>query len=128
MNEYDGELPESMKILSLKAKENDHTQDIDRDEEDDDEDPFALISKALTKIMKFKKSNGYKDYNRNRRKYLAHKEHKGKQLQSNKSKVMNFFECGGADHLVRDCPQKKNKQSSKWNRDKKEEGYGGFME
>ena len=90
MNEYDGELPEGMKNLALKAKENEHIPD--RDEEEDDEDPFAVIYKALAKIMKFKKSNGYKGYNRDRRKSSAHKEHKGKQLQSNKSKVMNCFE------------------------------------
>ena len=77
MNEYDGELPEGMKNLALKAKESEHSQENDRD---DDEDPFALISKALAKIMKFKKRNGYKDYNRDMRRCAAHKEHKGKQL------------------------------------------------
>jgi hypothetical protein len=33
---------------------------------------------------------------------------------------MNCFECGDADHLVRDCPQKKNKQQySRRDRDKR---------
>ena len=32
---------------------------------------------------------------------------------------MNCFECGDADHLVKDCPQKKNNNSSKWNKDRK---------
>ena len=51
MNEYDGELPESMKNLALKAKEAEPSQENDMDDEDDDEDPVALISKGLARIM-----------------------------------------------------------------------------
>ena len=67
MNEYDGELPEGMKNLALKAKENEKLLENDRDDIEDDEDPLALISKALARIMKFKKINNYKDFRDKRR-------------------------------------------------------------
>ena len=66
--------------------------------------------------MKFKKN--YHNH-RDRRRSATPKDHKGKQFVSTKPKVMNCFECGDADHLVKDCPQKKNKNSSKWNKDRK---------
>ena len=116
MNEYDGELQEVMKNLALKAKDSESSQDLDRDETEDDEDPLALISKVLARIMKFKKNNHNHRY---RRRSNAPKDHKGKQFVSNKPKVMNCFECGDANHLVKDCPQKKNKNSSKWNKDRR---------
>ena len=88
MNEYDGELPKSMKNLALKAKEAEPSQENDRDDEDDDEDLVALISKALARIMKFKKNNKYKDF-RDKRRSAPHKDYKCKSFQSSKTKVMN---------------------------------------
>ena len=113
MNENDGEQIESSKSLALKAR----NEDIDS--ESDDEDPFALITKGLAKILKMKKQFG-KDYNRGKyrsykdKSYQKDKDYKGKSSNSsNKSKTLTCFECGDPDHLVKDCPQKKNKKYDK---------------
>ena len=113
MNDSDGEKTESSKNLALKAKRE------DTDSDSDDEDPFALISKGLARILKMKKQFG-KDYNRGKynsykdKSYKKDKDYKGKSSNSsNKSKTLTCFECGDPDHLVKDCPQKKNKKHDK---------------
>jgi hypothetical protein len=113
MNEGDGDLSDNLKNLALKAKDTDQSQGLEKEEEDD-EDPFALMTKALTRILKMKKN-----YNRDRPR-SSYKDNKGKSGgNSNKSKPMNCFECGDADHLVKDCPQKKKQQYPRRDRDKK---------
>ena len=102
MSEYDGELPESMKNLALKAKEAESSLENDRDV---DEDPVALISKTLARIMKFKKNNKYKDF-KDKRRPAPQKDYKGKSFHSSKVKLMNCFECGDADHLIKGLPSK----------------------
>ena len=106
INEKDGELPETTKDLSLRVSRTREVQSQDSDEDEED-DPFVLISKGLERILKMKKQFQNRERSSSsRNKYQ--KEHKGKYSNSvNKPKVLTCYECGEVDHLIKDCPQKK---------------------
>ena len=97
-----------MKNLALKAKK--HYESSSEDEESDDEEyPFALITRGLERIMKMRKRfNKFKSGN------------KGKSSSSNsETHKLVCFECGSTEHLVKECPKKK-KEYYKKNKTKQE--------
>lgn len=114
LNEDDGEQLDSMKNLALKAKKEESSSD-DAEGSQDDEDPFALVARGLSKILKMQKKY-YKP-----RRYENSKYQRGKS-SSKKSNSANLkcFECSSTDHFIKDCPQvKKKNDKSKKDKDKK---------
>ena len=123
MKEMNGEPSYNIKNLALKAKDNQKSQSLEKEDSDEDDDDYneevvALITKTSRKILRNRKNFGNRDHNKDYKDKFRQsnsKDSKGKFVShSSKPKVMNCFECGDTDHLIRDCPQKKkNKYSSK---------------
>ena len=112
LNEEDGELPSNVKNLALKAKKEEVPYE-DTESDDDEEDPFALITRGLARILKMKKQFSNRESS-------GPSKYKGKSSNYNKkTKILSCFECGDTDHLVKDCPQKKRNKYKKYDGKKK---------
>ena len=92
----------SMKNLALKAKKHQESSS-ENEKNDDEEDPFSLITRGLEGIIKMRKRfKKFKSRN------------KGKSFNSNsKTKKLGCFECGSIEHLVKECPKKKKEYYKK---------------
>ena len=90
------EVTPSMKNLALKEKKHQEPSS-ENEESDDEEDPFALITKGLEGIMKMRKRNK-KFKSRNKSKFSN---------SNSKTKKLAYFECGSTEHLLKECPKKK---------------------
>lgn len=107
LKEDEDDAPSTSKNVALKAKvENDESDDSDDESEDD---PYALISRGLARILKMKK----KYPNKSKGSSYSSK-HKSKYSNSvNKVNKLTCYECGETDHLVKDCPKKKREKYQK---------------
>ncbi|XP_021741936.1 uncharacterized protein LOC110708138 [Chenopodium quinoa] len=104
LNESDGEPPSSTKGLALKAKKEESFTDNEKSD-GDEEDPFDQIARSLQRILKMKKKFPRGNDNGKQQRY------KGKPF--NEFKTLKCYECGDDNHLVKDCPKRRKRQSGK---------------